>query len=86
MRRAIISLVVLLSALIGVGIATGEAGYSPSTVTNVPGAEAPHKLIGYAGKIIAVKPPGDWAQSGGAADRPAPAPQLPLTCPCSAPM
>ncbi len=82
MRRAIISLAVLLSALISVGIVTGEAGYSPSTVTNVPGAETPHKLIGYAGKIIAVKPPGDWLQGSGPADTgPAPAAHQPLTVP-----
>src|SRR5690348_12087596 len=84
MRRAIISLAVFLSALIGVGIATGQAGYSPSSVTNVQGAGTPYKLIGYAGKIIAVKPPGDWLQGSGTADTgSAPAPQLPLTLPVS---
>ncbi|HST04540.1 MAG TPA: S-layer homology domain-containing protein [Chloroflexia bacterium] len=82
MKRAIISLVILLSALISLGMAASAAVGLPADIADATGAQTPHKLIGYAGKIIAVKPPGDWTQGGGPVDTSlAPALSLPLTLP-----
>ena len=88
MKRALIPLVALLFALAGVGV-VASAAYYPSTnvgstanTASTAKGQTPQKLTGYAGKIIAVKPPGDWAKGGGPADttRP-PLQRLPLTLP-----
>src|SRR6478609_2792891 len=82
MKRAIISLVLLVFALVGVAV-TAVAEYHPaSSSATIPTGTTPHQLRGYAGKIIAVKPPGDWAQGGGATVRPAPfSPLIPNVLP-----
>ncbi len=79
MKRAIIALAMLMIALASIGVAA--ASYPAAIAGDTSGNQAPHKLTGYAGKIIAVKPPGDWTLGGPVGSGAAPVPYLPLTLP-----
>ena len=84
MKRVVIALAMLIIALasIGVAVAASNNPTPGSGLSSSAGAGIPHKLMGYAGKIIAVKPPGDWTQGGGpaGAGRP-PSLQFPFVLP-----
>src|SRR6476469_6919738 len=59
-KRLVVALGVLFCALIILGTTIATAHPAPPSPVSQPA-----KLRGYAGKIIAVKPPGDWTQGGG---------------------
>src|SRR3954469_8512509 len=61
MKRLALVLGILLCALAGFGgaIVATQALASPA-----PPTPPTRHLVGYAGKIIAVKPPGDWSRPG----------------------
>jgi hypothetical protein len=82
-KRIALILGLLLGALAAISGAVVAAQPPPANPSPVFQPVTPiHRPVGYAGKIIAVKPPGDWAQGGGASDsRPWPNPKQPLALP-----